>query len=92
MEISREKNPGSSDDALKRIDVRISPIINAARTVLFAQSMHRQVLQGASRATLLKLELAADESITAMCCCCRILFNQPDFRAQESELVEYIKQ
>ena len=34
----------------------------------------------------------ADESITAMCCCCRIIFNQPDFRAQESELVEYIKQ
>lgn len=32
-----------------------------------------------------------DQSLSARCCCRRILYNQPDFRAQESALTEYLK-
>ena len=32
-----------------------------------------------------------DESLSAQCCCHCILYNQPDFHSQESEVEEYIK-
>ena len=32
-----------------------------------------------------------DTLATALCCCHRILYNQPDFQAQQPELIEFIE-